>query len=258
MSTALITGATAGIGHALAECFARGGHDLVLVARGESRLEEIATELSEDYDIEVTIIPADLSDPEMPEAIFDTATEDGPVEYLVNNAGFGVNGPFVENDLATELEMIQVNVASVVALTKFFLQDMVERDSGRIMNVSSIAAFQAVPNMGVYAASKAFVLSFTEAVAFELRKSKVTVTALCPGATSTEFMERADFEGHRLMESGLVPMMSPAKVAVQGYRAMMKGKAIVVPGLGNKLGVHSTRIASRKIAAAVSGTLMSK
>ena len=259
MGNALITGATAGIGYELAKCFAQDGHNLILVARTESRLESVANELSDDFDIDVTIIPADLSDPEMPEAIFDTVKEDGTyVDYLINNAGFGINGSFETTDLNTELNIIQVNAASVVALTKFFLQDMLAGEGGGIMNVSSIGAFQPVPFLNVYCATKAFVQSFTEALAYEQRKSNVHIMALCPGITSTEFIERAEANDNPMMKAGLVPMQSAEAVAREGYRAFMARKTVVVTGLMNKIAVQYSRLTPNRIKTAVTGRFMAK
>lgn len=259
MGTALITGATAGIGYELAKCFARDGHDLILVARTESRLDAVAHQFSDDYGIDVTIIPADLADPEMPEAIYDTVTEDGDgIDYLVNNAGFGINGAFTTTDLQTDLDIIQVNTAAVVALTKLFLQDMLAGDGGGIMNVSSIGAFQPVPYLNVYCATKAFVQSFTEALAFELRSSNVHVMALCPGITSTEFIERARADDNPMMRAGLVPMQSAEAVAREGYKAFMAKKSVVVTGLMNKIAVQYSRLTPNRIKTAVTGRFMAK
>jgi hypothetical protein len=259
MGIALITGATAGIGYELAKCFAKDGHDLILVARTESRLDAVAHELSDAFDIDVTIIPADLSDPEMPEAVYDTAAEDGTyVDYLVNNAGFGINGGFATTDLRTELDIIQVNAASVVSLTKLFLQDMLAGEGGGIMNVSSIGAFQPVPYLNVYCASKAFVQSFTEALAYEMRRTNVHVMALCPGITSTEFIERAEVGDNPLMRAGLVPMQTAEAVAREGYKAFMAKKKVVVTGLMNKIAVQYSRLTPSRIKTAVTGRFMSK
>lgn len=259
MGTALITGATAGIGYELAKCFARDGHELILIARTESRLDAVAHELSDEFDIDVTIIPADLADPEMPEAIYDAVKEDGTyIDYLVNNAGFGINGGFATTDLQTELDIIQINVASVVALTKLFLQDMLAGEGGGIMNVSSIGAFQPVPYLNVYCATKAFIQSFTEALAYEQRRSNVHVMALCPGITSTEFIERAQADDNPLMRAGLVPMQSAEAVAREGYRSFMAKKTVVVTGLMNKIAVQYSRLTPSRLKTAVTGRFMAK
>ena len=179
--TALITGASSGIGLDLARLFAKDGHDVVLVARSEGKLREIAAELERDFGMTAHVIVADLAKPDAPQTLVAQLPVD--VDVLVNNAGFGVLGPFVETDLAKELEMIQVNVVALTHLTKLLLPPMVARRRGRVLNVASTAAFQPGPLMAVYYATKAYVLSFSEAIADELRDSGVTVTALCPGPT---------------------------------------------------------------------------
>ena len=254
--TALITGGTAGIGHELARCFARDGHDIIVVARSAERLDKVCSVLHDKFKVKATPLPADLSDPAAPQQIVDRLQSDGiEIEYLVNNAGFGTNGPFYKTELATELEMIQVNVSSLVAMTHLFLQPMVARKSGRIMNVASTAAFQPGPHMAIYCATKAFVLSFTEAIDIELKGTGVTVTGLCPGATTTEFQARAKMDKVPLV-NGMVPMMTAKAVAEQGYRAMMAGKTVCVTGAMNKLGAMSIRITPRKMAATIAGKMM--
>ncbi len=243
--TALITGASSGIGYELAKLFAQDGINLVLVARDESRLQQIASELA---GVQVKTIRADLSRPETPAAIYEeTGRGSIAIDYLVNNAGFGVSGPFADTDLEAELDLIQVNVSSVVHLTKLYLRDMLRRGAGGILNVASTAAFQPGPLMSTYYASKAFVLSFTEAIATEMRNTKVTVTALCPGPTATDFQRRAKIEGIRLMKSGPFGMMSASEVARIGYRGFFDGKVIVIPGMLNKIGVQMVRLGPRAL-----------
>jgi short-subunit dehydrogenase len=239
MPTALITGASSGIGLELARVFAREGYSLALVARNRKRLEDLAAELKPTH---VQVIAKDLAKPEAPREIFEEASH---ADVLVNNAGFGVFGPFAETSLAEELEMIQVNITALVALTKLYLPGMIHARSGRVMNVSSTAAFQAGPLMAVYYASKAFVLSFSEAIANELDGTGVTVTALCPGPTETGFQERG-----RMEDSGLVKgkkIMDARTVAEAGFRGLMAGTTIVIPGLQNKLLAQSNRFAPRKM-----------
>jgi len=173
------------------------------------------------------------------------------VDYLVNNAGYGLGGKFVETDLTVELGMMQVNMMALVALTKLFLPDMVARRSGKIMNVASTAAFQPGPLMAVYYATKSFVLSFSEAIANELKGTGVTVTALCPGPTESEFQKRAQIENTRLIKSKVMGMMTSEQVAKIGYQGFMQGKRLVIPGLLNKIGVHSTRFSPRAVTAQV-------
>jgi short-subunit dehydrogenase len=238
--TVLITGASSGIGLELAKRFAQDGCELILVARESTRLRQAAESLR------ARVIASDLADPQSPHAIYrELATT--PIDYLVNNAGFGLGGPFATNDRQIQLDMIQVNVASLVDLTRLFLPSMLARKSGRIMNVASTAAFQPGPLMAVYYATKAFVLSFTEAIAEEITGSGVTVTALCPGPTASDFQRRAAIEHINLMKKSPLGMMSSAEVAEIGYRGMQKGKVIVIPGFMNRLGVQSLRLGPRAI-----------
>jgi short-subunit dehydrogenase len=256
--TAVITGASAGIGMEMARLAARDGHPLVLVARGTERLLELAAELSEKHGVASTIVTADLADPGSPRRVFEACAEAGAdVEVLVNNAGFGAHGSFASTSLRTELDMIQVNVTSVVHLAKLFLPGMVQRGRGRILNVASTAAFQPGPLMSVYYATKAFVLSLSEAVASELSGSGVTVTALCPGPTRSEFQRRADIEGSRLV-SGWVKMMEADAVARAGWAAAKRGRRVVIPGFMNKAGVQAIRLSPRRVAAHVVKRLQEK
>jgi uncharacterized protein len=242
--TALITGASSGIGYELAKCFASDGTSLVLVARDEARLGQIAAELQSPA-VSVKVIAADLARPVAPSEILDaTRAANITVDYLVNNAGFGLLGCFAESDLRSQLDMVQVNVVALVHLTRLYLPGMRQRGLGGVLNVASTAAFQPGPLMAIYYATKAFVLSFTEAIAEELRDSGVTATALCPGPTATGFQRRAQIEGIRLMRSKLT-MMTAREVAEAGYTGFLEGKAIVIPGLLNKIGAQSVRVSPR-------------
>lgn len=244
--TALVTGASGGIGLALARILAREGYDLVLVARSLPELERIAGELSARYGMVADAIHADLTDPTAPRALFDDVARRGvTVEILVNNAGFGLAGRFDQTDGTRELAMIQVNVAALTELTKLFLPGMIQRGHGRIMNVASTAAFQPGPLMAVYYATKAYVLSFTQAVAEELRDTGVTLTALCPGPTYTGFANVANMQGTRLFNSPLT--MAATAVAEYGYRAMIRGDRVAIPGAFNRLGAFATRLAPRRV-----------
>jgi short-subunit dehydrogenase len=242
---ALVTGASGGIGLELARLFAGDGHDLVLVARGGERLAVIARELEERNRVEVRAIARDLSNPIAPLSLFD---ECGEVDFLVNNAGFGHRGAFADEDPAVLSEMLQVNVAALTQLTRLFLPAMVDRGSGRILNVASTAAFQPGPLMAVYYASKAYVLSFSEAIRAELDETGVSVTTLCPGPTRTAFVERAEVSRNRFTSSRA---MEPFEVAREGYAAMMAGRAVVIPGKANRLGAAGARLAPRSLAAGI-------
>lgn len=244
--TVLITGASAGIGLEFARLFAAKGYDLVLISRNKARLAPMAQEMKSTHNVQVHSFAKDLSKPLAPSEVFiELSKEHIDIDILINNAGFGLHGPFLETDLDTELEMIQLNLTSLVHLTKLFLPRMVERGWGKIMNVSSTAAFQPGPLMSIYYASKAFVLSFSEAIANELKPHGVTVTCLCPGPTETEFGVRAGMQKSKLFRMGV---MSAAKVAEMGYEGLMKGKPLVIAGIRNKALAFGNRFVSRSFA----------
>src|SRR5437763_7073953 len=253
MATALITGASSGLGAEYAKLFAADKHDVVLVARRRDRLEALARELRSAHGVTAQVVAADLAVPEGAARLVEEVGRLGrPIDFLVNNAGFGASGAFVDLDLARELEMIQLNVAALVALTRAFLPAMVARRRGRILNVGSTAGFPPGPFMAVYYASKAFVNSFTEALSYELRGTGVTATVSCPGATATEFSTGAGNERSRLFRMGAA---SAATVARERYRAMMAGKPIVVHGIRNKFGVQLLRVSPRSAVRAVAASL---
>ncbi|MGH3720495.1 MAG: SDR family NAD(P)-dependent oxidoreductase [Pseudonocardiaceae bacterium] len=242
--TALVTGASAGLGAHFARLFAQDGHDLVLVARRRDKLDQLATELREVYGIHPRVIAADLTDPTAPLHLHEEVTQAGiEVEFLVNNAGFGTNGAFAKLDLARELDLIELNIKALTQLTGLILPAMVARRSGRVLNVGSLAGFLPGPFMATYYASKAYVLNFTEALAYELRGTGVTATVLCPGATATEFAHVASMEGAALFTSSA----DAAAVALYGYRSMLKGKTIAVPGVQNKVALESLRVSPRSV-----------
>ena len=227
-SWGLITGASAGIGKELARVIAANGFNLVLVARNESRLHQLAEELRTQHKIEAIVLAKDLAAPSAAAEIF-SAVGSQAISVLVNNAGFGSHGDFAHTDLKVQTEMMQVNMLALVQLTRLFLDPMLARRSGRILNVASTAAFQPGPTVSIYYASKAFVYSFSYALAAELDGSGITVTALCPGMTRTEFFERAKIRPRSWA------MMDPVRVAELGYRGLMKGRRVVIPGLLNKI-----------------------
>ncbi|MBL8950065.1 MAG: SDR family oxidoreductase [Myxococcaceae bacterium] len=256
MGTALITGASAGLGVEYAKLFAADKHDLVLVARRRDRLDQLAAELAKTHGIKTLVVAADLNDPAAPQAVFDEVTKAGvEVEFLVNNAGFGTTGAFAGLELAKEVGQINVNCTALVALTRLFLPAMVKRGRGRVLNIGSTAGFQAGPYMATYYATKAFVVSFTEALAYELKGTGVTATVSCPGATATEFSTVSGNDKSRLFTMQK-PMGAP-EVARQGYVAMHGGAVISVHGLMNKLGVWSTKLTPRAILRAVAATVNS-
>ena len=248
--TALVTGASGGIGLELARLFAAGGYDLVLVARSTAKLEELAGELRK-HGGAVRVLAKDLAKPESPEEVFRELEAAGvAVDVLVNNAGFATYGPFVEIDLGRELEELQLNVATLTHLTKKLLPGMLARRRGGVLNVASTAGFQPGPLMAVYYATKAYVISFSEALAEELSGTGVTVSALCPGPTATGFQQRAGLEDSKLF-SGMLQVADAAAVARAGYEGFRAGKRIVIPGLVNKIGVQSIRVSPRSLATKV-------
>ena len=247
---ALITGGSVGIGAALAEVFAAHGHDLILVSRNQEKLEARGRAIHDQFGVDVICLAEDLADPHGARRLYEAVTARSiDVHYLVNNAGSGLYGKFATTDLDTELKMIQLNVTSVVDLTKRFLPSMIARRSGRILNVASTAAFVPGPWMSVYYATKAFVLSLSQAIDYELKPNGITVTALCPGPTESEFKVRAGSQRSRLFEAFVMDAPSVARV---GYDAMMKGKAVAIPGLRNKLIPIAARLGPRTLIAELS------
>jgi short-subunit dehydrogenase len=252
--TALITGASFGIGMELARIFAREGYSLVLVARSADKLRQLASELEKAHSTRSLILAVDLTEPGAAAYVLDQTTRaDIQVDVLVNNAGFGQYGLFAENDLEECLRQIQLNVTTLTHLTRLYLPAMIERaktkqETGCVLNVASTAAFQPGPLMAVYFATKAYVLHFSEALSNELDGSGVTVTALCPGATATEFHKRAHATGMNLLKFG---SMDAHTVAEDGYRALMAGKPVVISGFKNWLLAQSVRFSPRRLVTAI-------
>ena len=242
---AVVTGASAGIGRELADILAREGHDLVLVARREGELKALADELQQRHGAASTVAAVDLSQPDAADQVLAAVGVDTAVDVLVNNAGFGGHGAFAERPRADELRMLAVNVTALTDLTRVLLPGMVTRGRGRILNVGSTAAFQPGPFMAVYYATKAYVLSFSQAIAEETRGTGVTVTCLCPGVTTTEFQQVAGVENVPLTQGPL--SMTARAVAEAAYAGMMRGRLIVIPGVHNKLGAQATRLAPRQV-----------
>ncbi len=250
MSTTLITGASGGIGYELAKLFARDHHNLVLVARSADKLAQIATELQA-YGVTVKTMTLDLATPLASKFLFDRLqSENIPIDILVNNAAFGAYGEFAQMPEEEILGQIHLNITALTELTRLFLPPMLQRRAGRIMNVSSTAAFQPGPLMAVYYATKAYVLSFSEAIANELRGSGVTMTCFCPGATHTGFAKRAGTENSRLFKQ--LGAMSAERVARDGYRALMQGRIVAISGAHNWLLAQSVPFAPRKMVTAIS------
>lgn len=244
--TALITGASNGIGAEIARLFAKDGTDLLLVARNAEKLRTYKSELETTCHVSVSVFAKDLSEHDAAQEVFDFAQANRiPIDVLVNNAGFGDWGFFAESDLAKQRQMIQLNIAALTELTHLFLPAMVTHKNGRILNVASVASFMPGPKMSVYYATKAFVRSFSEALSVELKKMKsgVMVTALCPGPVKTEFWHKAEAEASSLFRHFL--FADSTSVARYGYRAMKKGKLLAIPGLSVRIAVALARILPR-------------
>lgn len=251
--TALVTGASAGLGRDYARLFAIDGHDVVIVARRRDRLEELARELQGSSGVQAHVVALDLGEPDAARRLVDELqTRAIAVDYLVNNAGIGTNGPFAEADPAKQMQMIQVNVSVLVELTRLLLPDMLARGHGRILNVGSLAGFQAGPFMATYYATKAFVNSFSEALAYELSGTGVTATVSCPGATDTEFAGHAGNDTSLLFKLGATDSMT---VAREGYAAMMSGQAMVVHGFTNKVMWQALRVSPRAAVVALAARM---
>ncbi len=246
----LITGASSGIGLEFAKIFASHQFNLVLSARNASKLNELAIELSRKHSVKTAVVVKDLAKPGAPAEIFSELDHQQiSISVLVNNAGFGADDFFAAEKREVCSDMIQTNITALTELTHLFLQPMLARKAGRILNVASTAAFQPGPKMAVYYASKSFVFSFSNAIANELKGTGVTVTTLCPGPTRSEFHQRA---GTKRSEQVMTKwMMSAVEVAEAGYDGLMKGKRIVIPGMMNKIGVGLAKVAPTKVSAAV-------
>jgi uncharacterized protein len=249
-STALITGASSGIGLELAKVMAQRGHHLVLTARREKRLKELRQELEINYGIQVTIFPIDLAKQEAPQKLFDfTQKESLEIDILINNAGIGDYGYFHESSWEKTAVMIDLNIRALTHLTRLYLPEMIKKDRAYVMNVASTAAFQPGPLMSVYYASKHYVLAFSEGIANELNGTGVTVTALCPGPTDSEFQEHSNQTKSKLFDN--LPVATSAEVAEYGYQAMMKGKRVAIHGVINKIAPKFTGLFPRSFVTAV-------
>ena len=255
--TTLITGASSGIGLEFARIHAAKGGNLVLVARSKSKLDELKNELEKNHGIFVYVIGKDLSLQNAAAEVYaEIKQQNIIVDYLINNAGFGDYGLFFDSDWKKQEQMINLNISTLTHFTRLFLKDMVDRKSGKIMNLASTASFQPGPTMAVYCAAKSYVLSFSEAINNEVREFGVTVTALCPGATISGFQAASSLEGSNLFEGKKLP--SSKDVAEYGYRSMMKGKSVVIHGFMNALMANSIRFAPRSIVVKMARMILEK
>lgn len=233
-TTALVTGASSGIGYEISRQLAKEGHNLVLVARRRERLEELASRLRNDAPCKVTVIAIDLAQPGAPETLYRQLKQDNiPVDILVNNAGVGTRGSFLKIPTERELAELQLNVVALTHLCKLFGNDMVQRGLGKILNIASVAAFLPGPYMSVYNASKAYVLSFSEALRQELKGSGISVTVVCPGPVQSEFHQIANTQSVKFLQ--IAPMMTSAELAQHALKAMHDRRAVAVPGIFNRL-----------------------
>jgi len=256
-SYALVTGASSGIGYELARLFAKDRKNIVAVARSKNKLEELKEECENEYGTIVRVLVKDLSDPKSPQDIYYELEKDGVnVDVLVNNAGFAVHGKFAMTDWDKEAEMIQVNITTLTNLTKLFLNKMLEKKSGKILNIASVAGFLPSPWLSAYGATKSYVLNFSEALSYEVRGTGVTVTCFCPGNTKTLFWERANAEDSKAHRRQFM-FMDASTVARLGYKALAKGKTTVIAGLPMSLAMmFATRLLPRGLATKMSGLML--
>jgi uncharacterized protein len=254
---ALITGASSGIGADLAREAAKDGYDVILSARRVEPMQALAHEL-ETYGASATILAADLSKPQgTADLVREIAQRGFAIDLLINNAGLGANGPFAESDSTRIAEMLQVNMVALTELTRLILPEMIARKHGRVMLLASTASFQPGPQMAVYCASKAYVLSFGEAIAYELRHSGVTVTTVCPGATATEFARVAGTENIGLHRSAMSSVMSSAEVARIGYQGTKAGRRVVITGFMNRIMASASRVSPHAMVLPIANSMMS-
>lgn len=245
---ALITGATSGIGYELAKLFAQDGYNLIIVARTEEDLQQKSTEFSQQYGVQVTAIAKDLMQPDAAFQLYNEVSAKGlQVDVLVNDAGQGQYGLFVEQDIRRLLDIIQLNVSSLTVLTHLFLKDMVSRNNGKILQLASVASELPGPWQAVYHATKAYVLHLSEALVRELKDTNVTITSLQPGATDTDFFNKAEMQNSKIMDTKL---SDPVKVAKDGYEALMSGDDKIVSGFKNKVMVASSNVMPEQAVAA--------
>jgi short-subunit dehydrogenase len=253
MKTALVTGASSGIGYELAICHAKNGGDLIIAARSEHQLNMLKNTVVSQYGVKCEVIPMDLTEENAGKKLMDEIHSKGlSIDYLINNAGVGMTGEFTEIEISTLQQMVQLNITALMDLCYYFVKDKKESNQpGKILNVASTAAFQGIPYISVYAATKAFVLSFSEGLAGELKNSEITVTALCPGPTKSNFGLNSNVDA-KMANFPLLP--SANKVAKYGYEQMLKGEVTAIHGAANKIGVLSTKV-SRNAVGAIAGKI---
>ena len=256
MSYALITGASSGIGYELAKLFAKDKHNIILIARREDKLKQLSRDLEHDYKIKTLVIPKDLSQTQSVQEIYDILKQNNiTIDYLINNAGFIVYGRFSDSNWSEDHKMIQLHMVTLTHLIKLFLPDMLRRKNGKILNIGSTGSFVPGPLNAVYCATKNYILSLSEAIAEEINGSGVTVTALCPGGTKTEFAEKANIKNSSVH---FFEVMEANRVARIGYKALMKGKRVVIPGMLNKTQIFSIRFTPRIVTSKLIKLMMSK
>jgi len=252
MKTVLITGASSGIGKETAYVYAKNNYNLILSARRKEKLEEIKKEIEEKYKVNVAVFALDLSKLESVEQLYGKIKEANlTVDILINNAGFGINGFFKDIDMKQEESMLILNIISLTKLTKLFVKDMLETQSGHIINIASTAAFQGIPKFASYAASKSYVLNFSEAIAQELKTDNIKVSVINPGATKSEFAESAGFKGNTFNKAP-----SSKELAEFIYNSMKKGKLSAIHGFKNKIMAFSTRLTPRNLLVKIAGKMM--
>ncbi len=255
-SYAIVTGASKGIGKSFSEILASKGYNLVLIARSESLLKDLSQELEKKYSIKTETIGIDLSEKESPQKVFDYCQNRNlPIDILINNAGYGLFGRFDSSILDNQLNMLNLNILSLVALTHLFIPLLKKQGKAYILNVASTAAYQAVPELSTYSASKAFVLSFSRAIAFELKNTDISVTCLSPGSTNTSFMDRAGMTNPKILATAAKLGMNADEVAKQGLEAMFKGEAEYIPGFVNTLGATLNRFFPKKFVENIAASL---
>lgn len=254
MKTALITGASNGIGKEFAKIFAKQGYNLVLVARSVDKLEQISIEFENRYDIKVTNLPIDLSQPNIATKLYSEINNRKiSVDILINNAGIGDYGKFVDAELSKTIKMINLNITTLTEVTLLFVKAMQSKNSGKILNIASTASFQPVPNFSVYAATKSYVLNFTEALHYELKNTGISVSVLCPGPTATGFEKAASMQESKLFKSGVMDAEIVAKI---GYKGVMKNQMTIIPGFKNRVMAFFSNISpSRNLLVWISGKI---